>query len=211
MNFFGNSFSQFYINNNGSISFGNGVHSFTGTPLDAQNMGAMIAPFYADVDTLGIASGRVYLNKSIANQVIVTWDQVGYYARHGDKLDSFQLVLRSPDFLVPAGEGQIGFFYKTMDWETGDANGGSFGFGGIEGSAGFGDGSLASHAGEISIAGSQQAGISDVLQDNHYWFQLGEAGIPIAGPSSVPEAGTWGAAGLLGATGLAGWLRRRKA
>lgn len=38
-----------------------------------------------------------------------------------------------------------------------------------------------------------------------------KAGSFVAGTAQVPEAGTWGAAGLLGAAGFAGWLRRRKA
>ena len=39
------------------------------------------------------------------------------------RLNSFQLVLRGRGFAIPAGEGQIGFFYKGMQWETGDASG----------------------------------------------------------------------------------------
>ena len=37
-------------------------------------------------------------------------------------------------------EGQIGFFWTTMQWETGDASGGSNGFGGDPAAVGFGDG-----------------------------------------------------------------------
>ncbi len=209
--FFGVTYNQFFINNNGNVSFGGGVNSFTGIPLDTQTLRPMIAPFFSDVDTRNPASDLVYLNDDVANQLIVTWNSVGYFGSHADKLNSFQLVLRGPDYLVPEGEGQIGFFYKAMDWETGDASGGAGGFGGTEGTAGFGDGLAASTLGEISITGSQEAGISDILQDNHYWFVLGETGTPEIVPTEVPEASTWGAAGLVGAAGLLGWLRRRKA
>ena len=83
-----------------------------------------MSPFFADVDTRNAASGVMWIRQDIANELIVTWDQVGYYSSHADKLDSFQLVLRGPDYPVPVGEGRIGFFYKTMQWETGDASGG---------------------------------------------------------------------------------------
>ena len=207
LNYFGTDFTHFYANNNGNISFGAGVSTFTPSPLDETSIAPMIAPYWADVDTRNAASDLMYL-RTDSDQIIVTWDQVGYYGSHADKLASFQLVLRGPDYVVPADEGQIGFFFKTVGWETGDASGGSGGFGGTEATVGFGDGLAAVNTGEISLAGSQQAGISGIVTNNHYWFNLGAGGIPEENDNNVPEPATIALFGL----GLAGlsMVRRRK-
>src|SRR5262245_35208802 len=139
LNFFGTPQTQFFVNNNGNISFGAGISAFTPTgPTGAS--APIISPFFADVDTRNAASGVVHIRQDIPNELIVTWDAVGYFLANADKLDSFQLVVRGPGFAIPAGEGAIGFFYKGMQWETGDASGGSGGFGGTPAAVGFGDG-----------------------------------------------------------------------
>ena len=183
LDFFGHTYTQFWANNNGNISFNNGIAAFTPTgPQGASE--PIISPFFADVDTRNAASGVLHIRTDIANEVILTWDAVGYFGEHADKLDSFQLVLRGPGFTVPAGEGQIGFFYKGMNWETGDASGGSGGFGGSPAAVGFGDGQS---NGEI-LEGSIQNGISGIVNDHHIWFDL-NGGIPT--PTGVPEPSTW--------------------
>src|SRR5262249_52390027 len=134
-----------------------------------------------DVDTRNAASGVVHIRQDIPNELIVTWDAVGYFLANADKLDSFQLVVRGPGFAIPAGEGAIGFFYKGMQWETGDASGGSGGFGGTPAAVGFGDGA---GNGEV-LQGSITNGISAVVNDTHIWFDVNLQPIP-PGPS-VPE------------------------
>ena len=167
LNFFGTNQSQYWVNNNGNISFNAGISAFTPSgPTGAPQ--PLISPFFADVDTRGALSGVTHLRTNIANEVIVTWDQVGYFNSHDDKLNSFQLVLRGPGFSIPAGEGQIGFFYKGMGWETGDASGGSGGFGGTPGAVGFGDGA---GNGQV-LAGSTQNGIAAAVANHHIWFNL---------------------------------------
>jgi hypothetical protein len=181
LNFFGVDYTQFWANNNGNISFGNGISSFT--PDGPQGASQpIISPFFADVDTR-TSPGVMYLRNDIANEIIVTWDQVGYYDRNTDKLDSFQLVLRGPNFVIPAGEGQIGFFYKTMQWETGDASGGTGGFGGFPAAVGFGTGT---GSGEI-LQSSLADGISRIVNDHHIWFDVVN-GVPVV--SGVPEPGS---------------------
>jgi len=59
------------------------------------------------------------IRDDIADQIIVTWDRVGYYSAQDNLLNYFQLVFRGPNYPIPSGEGRIGFFYKEMVWESG--------------------------------------------------------------------------------------------
>jgi len=181
--FFSQYYNQFWANNNGNISFNGGIAAYTPTGPQGASQ-PIISPFFADVDTRNSGSGLMYLRNDIPNEIIVTWDAVGYFSIHADKLNSFQLVLRGPDYNIPDGEGPIGFFYKTMEWETGDASGGSGGFGGNPAAVGFGDGSS---NGEV-LQGSIQNGISGIVDDHHIWFDVNLQPIPPEG--KVPEPAT---------------------
>ena len=183
LDFFGGTYTQFWANNNGNISFTAGISSYTPSgPQGAPQ--PIIAPFFADVDTRNTDSGLMYLRNDIANQTIVTWDQVGYYGSHADLLDSFQLVLRGSDYAVPVGEGNIGFFWNTMQWETGDASGGNNGFGGTPAAVGFGNG-----IGDgVILESSIQDGVSGVVNNHMIWFNPELE--PIPPTHSVPEPAT---------------------
>ena len=185
LNFFGGSYTQFWANNNGSISFAGGISQHT--PLGPQGLPQpLIGIFFADVDTRSALSGLMYLRNDIANQIIVTWDSVGYYELHGGRLNSFQLVLRGPGYAVPPGEGQIGFYYKKMEWETGDASGGSGGFGVLPAAVGLGDGVANGYV----LAGSFQNGIAAAVSNQYIWFNLND-GSPPEPISDIPEPSTW--------------------
>ena len=123
----------------------------------------------------------------LTNEDIITWDAVGYYGAHADKLDTFQLILRGPNYTIPQGEGQVGFFYGAMQWETGDASGGSGGFGGTPAAVGFGDGM---GNGEV-LQGSIQNGISGIVNDQYIWFDLSN-GVPVTPPPAAPEPASLG-------------------
>ena len=179
LNFFGTNYTQFFINNNGNVSFGNGISSFipngpTGATLP------VISPFFGDVDTRGANSGVVHFSQ-LANEEIITWDHVGYFDSHDDKLNTFQLVLRGPGYTVPAGEGQIGFFYTDMQWDSTDTS--------TVAAMGFGDGS----GNSVVLQGSTQPGTANLTQNHHIWFDLSDSGVPVTPPtttSAVPEPGS---------------------
>ena len=100
----------------GNISFTGGVSAFIPTGPQGASV-PVISPFFGDVDTRNPLSGVMHVRTDIANEIIVTWDAVGRFASHGDLLDSFQLVVRGPGYSIPVGEGAIGFFYKSMQWD----------------------------------------------------------------------------------------------
>ncbi len=181
VDFFGTTYSQFWANNNGNISFTGGISAFTPTgPQGASS--PIISPFFADVDTRNPLSGLMYLRNDIPDQIIVTWDQVGYFNQNVDLLNSFQLVFRGPDFNVPFGEGNIGFFWRDMQWETGDASEGTGGFGGTPGAVGFGNG-----AGDgVILESSLTDGISQIVSNHNIWFNPNLEPIPPSGPNQEP-------------------------
>ena len=195
LNFFGTNYTQFFANNNGNISFGAGISEFVPTgPTGADS--PLISPWFADVDTRGAASGVLHLRQDIANETILTWDQVGYYSAHDDKLASFQLIVRGPGYNVPAGEGSIGFFYKSMPWEVTNTS--------TTAAVGFGDGAGNSEV----LAGSNTAGLHQVVQDHYIWFDQNLTPVPPV--DAIPEPGTY-ALMLAGLGLLAAVARRRKA
>lgn len=136
-NLFGNNYTQLYINNNGNVTFdaSNGDFTATGFPSSFD----MIAPFWADVDTRGFGSGLVYY-KAEATRFTIIWYQVGYYDSKADKRNTFKLILTDgTDAIIGAGNN-VAFFYGNMQWTTGDASGGTDGFGGSPATVGLNNG-----------------------------------------------------------------------
>ncbi|MEZ4807403.1 MAG: gliding motility-associated C-terminal domain-containing protein [Flavobacteriales bacterium] len=131
---YGNTYNSCYINNNGNLSFGSsyGTYSAAGFP---SNQYVMVAPFWADVDTRPANGGRVWY-KVTPTALYVNWVAVGYYSNHTDKLNSFQVIITDGnDPVVPNG-ANVSFCYRDMQWTTGDASGGSNGFGGTPATVG---------------------------------------------------------------------------
>src|SRR5207245_11058802 len=77
LNFFGTNQTQYFVNNNGNISFNAGISDFTPNgPQGAPQ--PIISPFFADVDTRNLLSGVTHLRTNLANEIIVTLLHGGY-------------------------------------------------------------------------------------------------------------------------------------
>ena len=160
LQYFGNTYSTFFVNNNGNITFNAGLSSYTPQAFPVASQ-PMIAPWWGDVDTRGGGSPMInsvwwYVDSS---RVIVTWDNVGYYAEHNDKLNSFQLVLSTNPTCPGPGNFEVEFRYAACVWTTGDASMGMMGLGGVPAQAGFDAGNLQNY---FAIPGSLTAGILNV-------------------------------------------------
>ena len=152
-----NEFTHAFVNNNGTITFDHALGEYD--PYDfREGSQPILAPFFADVDTGGAASGLTKYGTTTYEgrpAFCVLWDDVGYFNEHDDKLNRFQLVL--VDRSASGGGVDVVFNYDTIKWETGDATDGVNGFGGTPAAAGYttGEGDLA-HA--KMLAGSFDSG-----------------------------------------------------
>jgi hypothetical protein len=223
INFFGQQYSQLYVNNNGNVTFNGPLATFTPFGLTT-SFTPIIAPFFADVDTRGSGSAVTTYGQGTLNghqAFVVTWDGVGYYNQGTDKLNQFQLVLIDRAD-VSAGDFDIEFNYGQIQWEAGGASGGVGGLGGTSAHAGWSNGSgtpgtffelTGSGVNGAFLDGSQEGLVwhslgSDVA--GRYVFHARNGGVQIAPvtPSGdpVPEP-----LSLLLFSGLLGgvwWLRR---
>jgi hypothetical protein len=140
VNFYGQTFSNLYLNNNGNVTFDAPLGTFTPFGL-VGTARQIIAPFFADVDTRGM--GVVTFGNDVVDgrpAFGVNWTNVGYFDAKADKLNSFQLVLINRSDRN-AGDFDIEFNYDQVQWETGDASDGTDGLDGSSAVAGFSNGS----------------------------------------------------------------------
>jgi Nidogen-like/Carboxypeptidase regulatory-like domain/HYR domain len=147
VNFFGTTYQSLFVNNNGNVTFNGPLPTYTPFGLLATNI-PMIAPFFADVDTRGPFSGLVTYGSGVAGSMsdiayfCVNWVNVGYFSGHTDLVNSFQLVLFDASSATGTpGDFEIIFNYNEVKWETGDASGGTNGFGGASAHVGYSNGS----------------------------------------------------------------------
>ena len=216
-NYFGDTYSQTYVSNNGYVTFGSGQGTYTPTGLTANYLGApIIAPFFSDVDTRAATGGTVtYGNGTYAGQNAfgVTWNQVGYYNSQADKLNTFQMILVDRN-ATGAGNFDIYFNYDQVQWETGNADDGVGGLGGISASVGFANGSGAAGtynqlAGSLVNGALLDGGVNSLVANSNngvtgqYLFQVRNGVI-----TAVPEPETY--AMLLAGLGLVGAISRRR-
>lgn len=137
--FFDRWYTSVFVNNNGNVTFDAPQRTFTPYSLTSTTR-KIIAPFFADVDTRNSSNvkyGRGVMNG--AKAFGVNWFNVGYFYKHGSPRNSFQLIfVDRRDIRV--GDFDIIFSYQRIKWETGDASGGTGGFGGHSARVGFSNG-----------------------------------------------------------------------
>jgi hypothetical protein len=155
-NFFGTTYTDTFVNNNGNVTFGNFQGTFTPTILAGSQGLPIIAPFFADVDTRNAASGLVNYGQSTVDgrsAFVVNWPGVGYFPIAADKLNTFQLVLvdRSD---IGAGDFDMEFNYDQVQWETGNASGGVNGLGGTSVAVGYSNGAAGASNVSFQLPGS---------------------------------------------------------
>lgn len=184
--FYGQAYNQVYININGSISFGNYVSTYSASSFPMTGP-AMIAPFWGDVDLRGDSAGaNIVQYKVTPTALILNWTNVGYYTQHTDKVNSFQVIISDgTDPAIPGGNN-VSFCYGGMHWTTGDASGGTGGFGGAPATVGanMGDGLNYLQLGRFDHDSTDWDGPYDSadgvawLSDRHFSFSTASEDVP---------------------------------
>jgi Nidogen-like len=140
-NFFGTSYSQAHVNNNGNLTFRSPLSTYTPTGL-AGITTPIIAAFFADVDTRGLGSSPVTYGTGTVNgrnAFGANYVNVGYYPSRVNKLNDFQLLLIDRAD-TGTGNFDIEFNYDKVQWESGGASNGSNGLGGVSAAVGYSNG-----------------------------------------------------------------------
>jgi hypothetical protein len=151
INSFGTFYTNLYVNENGNVTFALSDPNYT-PDLTISNevsfwkpygMTGMIAPFWADVDSRASGSGvTTYGANTVDGRAAfgVSWINVGYYVDNqgdpSDKKNSFQLVVIDRTDRTN-GDFDLEFNYSQIQWESGNASGGTAGLGGSSARAGF--------------------------------------------------------------------------
>jgi hypothetical protein len=227
LDYFGSSFTQLFVNNNGNLTFGSSFGVFTPTGLTGATGIRAIAPFWADVDTTGVGSGLTKYGTGTVDRGTLatpnvrpafgaTWRDVGYFSSQTNKLNTFQAVLIDRSDLGNCFEME--FNYEKIQWETGAASGGSNGLGGSSAVAGYSAGSGVPGT-FFQLAGSGVNGglldsnlgtglinTSNIDFNGRYRFLVHEGNVI---GTVAPEPGTL-ALIAIGGAGFVTRLRRRK-
>ncbi len=127
LNFFGQSYQSTYVSNNGNLTFGgpylgpDGNAAWVPLPLRSLTGVAMIAPFFADVDTTR-SNAVTYGSDTVNGRAAfgVNYFSVGYFDAKADKLNTFQVVLIERSDTGP-GNFDIEFNYGGIQWDIGES------------------------------------------------------------------------------------------
>jgi MYXO-CTERM domain-containing protein len=196
LHFFGHTYMQAYLNNNGNISFGGAYYQFTAQSFPLSGTAfpyPMIAPYWTDIDTR--ASAQQYHNllwwDLRAGQLTATWYDVGYFDAKYDHRMSFQMIIRNSTG-CGTGDFDVEFRYNTCGFTTGDVSGGTDGHGGTCAQVGFD-----AHDGTnyVSIPESLHPAVENVCVMSNvgtpgiYQFQVRGGSVVCAGGGQVCTVG----------------------
>lgn len=161
VNLGGMTWRAFYLNINGNISFRGALGTYTPMAFPIHDQ-PVIAAWWADVDTRG---GGAPARNNICfvvqpDRVIATWHNVGYFSSHTDRLNTFQIALVRSAGLAD-GDFDVELRYGQCQWTTGDASGGSGGFGGTPAQAGF---DLGDRRTALMLPGSRMMSVLDLCR-----------------------------------------------
>jgi hypothetical protein len=216
LRFFGGTYTTGYVNTNGNITFygAEPVYTPNAFPVAAH---PMIAAYWADVDLrpmtdsdldpfMGTCRGYDMATGSPGDgpcqnpdhngawwylepdRMVITWDNTGYYDCHLDLVMDFQMILTAVEGCGgTAGDFDVEFRFNRCEWTTGDASGGSGGFGGTPAQVGFdaGDGTNF-----VQIAGSMTGDINNIACNESNVGEPGRWVFQIRGGTVIcPDAG----------------------
>lgn len=161
VNYFGQTYGDTFVSNNGYITFRAGQGTFTPSGLGADYRGLpIIAAFFADIDTRNAASAQTSYGAGTfagRNAFGVTYNGVGYFSGQADKLNNLQLILTDRGD-TGTGNFDIYFNYTNITWETGSASGGTNGFGGVSAAVGYNAGTGGQEGTFFELPGSRVVG-----------------------------------------------------
>lgn len=129
VNFFGNTYDAVYVNNNGNVTFEAPLPKYQPSSLDTFGS-PIIAPFFADIDTLDPSSAVVNFGTGTLNGnavFVVNWPGVGCYEHVDTVLNDFQMIVVDRRDRATGTDGDdfdIEFNYNMIQWDTGQATSG---------------------------------------------------------------------------------------
>jgi hypothetical protein len=190
IDYFGQTYDHLFVGSNGYVTFRSGSTEFGADLMEPRSAPPMIAVIWMDLDTRDDAGSNVFVNDSTPGQIVVTWDGSGRYSRNYATRTFAQVVVRSDQFVIPAGEGQIGFFYgDNENWNTA--------------SVGFSNGNPSVSDGDEQL----HFGPASELADTQRWAATPQANVqPAVGAVPEPDVPVALAVGLL----VAGLARARR-
>jgi len=122
--FYGTQYSSAYLTSKGTVVFGGGYYDWTPsefpTPITTDNEYNHLAAFWADADYR--QTGMVYF-KVTPEALYINYMDVGYYSNHGDKTNSYQVIITPNSSDVLGAENNVQYCYGDMQWCHGDVGG----------------------------------------------------------------------------------------
>ena len=110
LSFFGVSYTEFYINSNGFISFGSPDDTFNTSGMNSISPPALV-PFFSDIDIT--AGGEIYWDIDTVNgRITITWDDVQPFG--GGTANDFQVVITD----LGGGDFDVEYIYESITWTT---------------------------------------------------------------------------------------------